>query len=204
MTSNKKQAKKKLVFIPENLVNKLMEASSREGKTFNVFVEEALNQVLNAFEKGYTPQELTSFIEVIQTQRMSMTLIPLQILNYLMKNAEKNQLETQWYEAGEWYGKYLSEKFEEPVQMFKRLLEATRWELDEINVEEENDSASFRCVSAIQTIEETMFLLKFIQGTMHSLEYRTDKKDYLKGLILLHFHKKVVEEQEQENKRDRE
>lgn len=184
---SKERRDKRLIFIPEHLVDEIREASNREGKPFNAFVEEVLHQVLKSLEAGYNLEQLTRFLEVAHTQRLSMTLIPQEILNYLTDKADKTELHAKWREAGEWYGKYLYEKFQSPVQALKNLLEATRWDLDEISVEEEGDAARFRCVSAILSLEETMSLLKFIEGAMCSLGYRTEKNDYVKGIILLHF-----------------
>lgn len=179
---------RKLIFIPEDLVKGLMEASSREGKPFNVFVEEVLQRVLKALEMGFSSEELTRFLEVAHTQRASsMTLIPLEVLKYLENKAEKDQLQAKWYEAGAWYGKYLKEKFNHPVEAVGRLLEATRWELDEADVKEMGETVKVRCVSAILSAEETGFLLKFIEGAMHGLGYRTEKQDSVKGIILLEF-----------------
>lgn len=184
---SKERRGKRLILIPEHLVDEIREASNREGKPFNAFVEEVIQQVLRSLEAGYNLEQLTRFLEVAHTQRLSMTLVPQEVLNYLTGKAEKAELHAKWYEAGEWYGKYLSEKFQNPVQALKRLLEATRWDLDEIDVKEESGSAKFRCVSAILSLEETESLLKFIEGAMHALGYRTEKNDHVKGIILLHF-----------------
>jgi len=178
---------KRLIFVPEHLVNEIREASQRAGKPFNAFVEEVFHQVLGSLSLGYSLERFTRLLEVAHAQRLSMTLIPQEVLNYLTGKADKAELQAKWREAGEWYGKYLCEKFQNPVQALKHLLEATRWDLDEIDVKEEGGAARFRCVSAILSLEETESLLKFIEGAMCSLGYEIEKNDYVKGIILLQF-----------------
>ena len=184
---SKKRRDKRLIFVHEHLVDEIRDASYRAGKPFNVFVEELLQQVLGSLSMGYSLEQFTRLLEVAHAQRLSMTLIPLEVLNYLTDKADKAELKAKWFEAGEWYGKYLCEKFQNPVQALKSLLEATRWDLDEIDVEEKGDAARFRCVSAIISLEETESLIKFIEGAMCSLGYRTEKNDCVKGILLLHF-----------------
>jgi len=179
---------RKLVFIPESLVKGLMEASSREGKPFSTFIEDVLKRVLKALEMGLTSEELTHFLEVFYTQKASgITLIPYEVLKYLEGKAEKDELKEKWYQCGEWYGKYLKEKFDKPVQAVEKLLKATRWELEETNVKEEGENVKFRCVSTTLTAEQTEFLINFIEGAMHALGYRKAKDDSTKGIILLEF-----------------
>jgi len=184
---SKERRDKQLIFVPGHLVDEIRDASYKAGKPFNVFVEEVFHQVLGLLSLGYSLEQFTRLLEVAHTQRLSMTLIPLEVLSYLTGKADQAELQAKWFEAGEWYGKYLCEKFQNPVQALKRLLEATRWDLDEIDVEEEDLVARFRCVSAILSLEETESLLKFIEGAMGSLGYRTEKNDHVKGIILLHF-----------------
>ena len=183
--------KKRAIFVPEDLVKGLMEAASREGKPFNVFVEDVLHRVLKAVEMGYTSEKLTQFLEVVHAQRASsMTLIPFEVLKYMVSKVypvEGDELQSKWYESGAWYGKYLKEKFDQPVNAVGRLLQATRWDLDEVNVKEEGGTVKFRCVSAILSSEGTSFLLKFIEGAMHGLGYRTENADSVRGIILLEF-----------------
>jgi len=100
------------------------------------------------------------------------------------------QLEKKWYESGEWHGKYLSEKFEDPIQAFKKFLEATRWDLSEVEVKQNEHTVKFRCISTLLTGKATDLLAKFIEGAMHSMGYPTAKCDTLKGMILLDFENK--------------
>jgi hypothetical protein len=99
----------------------------------------------------------------------------------------KEELQAKWYEGGTWHGKYLKEKFEDPVQALKNFLEVSRWDLSEVDVKKDNDKVKLRCVSTVLTAEGTELLTKFIEGAMHGIGYKTEKSDSVKGMISLEF-----------------
>jgi len=96
-------------------------------------------------------------------------------------------LQAKWYESGKWHGKYLKERFGDPVQAFKNFLEVSRWDLSEVEVRQEGNTVKLRCVSTVLTTEGTELLAKFIEGAMHSIGYQTEKSDCVKGMIVLEF-----------------
>jgi len=118
--------------------------------------------------------------------------VPADVLAYLNSKAcgaEKEELQTKWYESGKWHGKYINEKFKDPIQALKKFLAATRWDLSEVDVRQNQNMVKFRCISTLLTGEATELLAKFIEGAMHSIGYQTDKSDTLKGMMLLDFKK---------------
>jgi hypothetical protein len=182
---------KKLVYVPEDLLEEVAKASRGRGETISRFVEEALRQAVRVNKAGYNPQQLAEYFEVMQVQRvLGGAFVPLEVLNYLTNKAckeEKEQLGAKWYESGKWHGKYLKEKFEDPAQAFKAFLEASRWDLNEVEIKKEGETVKVRCVSTLLTAEATELLAKFIEGAMHSLGYQTQKTDCLKGMVVLEF-----------------
>jgi len=165
-----------------------MDAASREGAPLNIIIEKSLRNILKAHKLGISLEELTRLIEITYTQKASgMIFIPLEILHYLESKADNEELESKWYEAGAWYGKYIKERFKSPAEVIAGLLKAARPNLDEIDVKEEGETINYRCVSAALSMDETIHLQKFIEGAMHSLGYKTVKRDILKGIILLEF-----------------
>lgn len=184
---------KKLLMVSSDLVSELMKISSREGKAFPSFVNETLEQVLRAYELGHSLEEIVDFFELMEAQKSAGALFtPMDVLNYLIGKVyqvEKEELQGKWYESGEWYGKYLIVKFADPVDALRRILVASRWDLNAVEVSREEKAVKVRCVSTVLPIEGTELLLKFIEGAMHSLGYKTRKRDYLKGVIFLEFEK---------------
>jgi hypothetical protein len=164
-------------------------ASRGRGITITRFVEEALRQAVRVNKAGYDTQKLAEYFEVMQALKaLGGAFVPLEVFNYLTNKAcreEKEQLGAKWYESGKWHGKYLKEKFENPTQAFKAFLEASRWDLNEVEIKKEGEKVKVRCVSTLLTAEATEFLAKFIEGAMHSIGYKTVKNEYMKGMIIL-------------------
>ena len=182
---------KRLVYVPEDLLEEVMRTSRRRGESISRFVEETLRQAVRANHLGYSPEQAAELLEIMQAQRiLGGAFVPLDVLNYLTSKAykdEKEQLQASWYESGKLHGKYLEEKFGDPVQAFKSFLEATRWDLSEVEVRRDENMVRFTCVSTVLTKEATELLAKFMEGAMHSLGYQTEKCDYMKGMVVLEF-----------------
>ena len=100
---------------------------------------------------------------------------------------DKDKLLDLWYESGKWYGKYITEKFQDPVQALADLLQVARWDLNEVNVKVIDDKLKLRCTSTALTKEGTEQLLKFIAGALDGMECKILKKESMKGLILVEF-----------------
>ena len=182
---------KRLVYVPGDLVQEVKEISRRRGESLSLFVSEVLRLALRANRLGYGPRQAAEFLEIMQAQRnLGGAFIPADVLTYLNSKAceaEAEQLQAKWYESGKWHGKYLNEKFKDPIQAFKKFLEATRWDFSEVEVRKNQGSVKFRCISNLLTGTATEMLAKFIEGTMHSIGYQTNKSDAMKGMIVLHF-----------------
>jgi len=189
--SKAKGKRKRLVYVPEDLLADVTEASRKRGESLTMFVEETLKQAVTANHLGYSREQATETLQVMHAHKiLGGTFVPLDVLNYLTTKAyetEKEELQTKWYESGKWNGKYVKEKFEDPIQALKSFLQATRWDLNEVEVKQNKSTVKLRCVSTTLTTEATELLSKFIEGAMHSLGYKTKKSDTLKGMIVLEF-----------------
>ena len=182
---------KRLIPIPESLLDGLMEASSKEGKPLNRYVEDALHQAVRIFRAGQDLKGMVRYFEILQSQKASGAVFtPLIVFDFLTKQAytaDKEKLLNIWFESGKWYGKYLTEKFDNPVQSLADLLQAARWDLNEVDVKKINGKIKFRCTSTALTNEGTELLLRFIEGALAGMEYKTVKSEFMKGLVLVEF-----------------
>ncbi|MCK4885007.1 hypothetical protein KAS24_02950, partial [Candidatus Bathyarchaeota archaeon] len=142
---------KRLIPIPERLLRGLMEASSKEGKPLNRYIEEALQQAIKVFETGQNLKSMVHYFEILQSQKASGAIFtPLTVFDFLTSKVyatDKEKLLGVWFESGKWYGKYLTEKFEDPVQALADLLQVARWDLNEVNVKEIDGKVKLRCTS---------------------------------------------------------
>jgi hypothetical protein len=182
---------RRLVYVPDYIVEEAKKISKGRGESLNLFVSEILRMALTANSLGYTPEQAAEFLKIMQAQRnLGGAFVPADVLSYLNTKACENgveELEKKWYESGKWHGKYLYEKFENPIQAFKKFLEATRWDLNEVEIRQNHDAIKFRCISMVLTGKATELLATFIEGAMHSIGYKTTNCDTLKGMIVLDF-----------------
>lgn len=184
---------KRLVYIPGDLVEEVKEVSRRRGESLSLFVSDILKLALKANSLGYGPKEAAEFLDVMRSQRnLGGVFVPTDVLEYLNNTAcesETEELKLKWYESGKWHGKYIKEKFKDPLHTLRNFLEATRWDLSEVEVTNGQNIVKFRCISTLLTGEATELLARFIEGAMHSMGYKTHTTDAMKGMILLEFKK---------------
>jgi predicted hydrocarbon binding protein len=180
-----------LIYISEELAEEVKQTSKGLGKSSGRLVEEAVTLTLNALKLGYSPEKALEVLNAIQAQRaLGGAFIPQDALNIMTENldkSEKEQLQTKLYEAGKAHGKFLKEKFEDPLPALKTFLETTRWDLNEVEVKREAKTIKLRCTSTAHTAEATELLTKFIEGLINGLEYTIQKIDWIKGIIIAEF-----------------
>jgi len=182
---------KKLVYVSYDLLEEVAKASRSRGETITKFLEQALEQAVRVTLAGYDIKQLGEFFEVMYAQRiLGGAFVPLDVLNYLTNTVckdSKEQLATVWFESGKWHGKYLKERFDDPVKSLESFLEASRWDLSEVEVKRFGGTARVRCVSTVLTEEATQLLARFIEGIMLGIGYHVEKSDILKGMIVQDF-----------------
>jgi len=184
---------KKLIRVPSHLVAELTRASNTDGKSFYDFTTESLEQAVKAHNMGKSLREIVDFYELMEMERASGAVITSKdLLNYLISKLypkEKEALQQKWYESGRWYGKYLDAKLRgrDAVEVFGRILSASRWDLNEVNVERKEKRVTLRCVSFTLSLENTELLVRFLEGVMHSFGYETKKLDFVRGMITMEF-----------------
>lgn len=180
---------KKLVYISEDLLEQAAKVSRDEDISLGLLVETSLLQVVKVHELGYSSKQMAELFDVLQAHRVLGGLfIPLGVLDFMIAKCNKSdlaQLSGLWFESGMWNGKYLAEKFSDPVAAFRHFLELSRWDLNEVDVQRSGDSVRVRCVSTVMSVESTELLAKYISGVMSGLGYTVEHVDSLKGMILL-------------------
>jgi predicted DNA-binding protein len=189
--SDSDSRKQKLIRAPSDLVSKLSRNASRQGKTLYSYVSEIFEQATRAYEMKRSLREILDDYEILEVPKEAGTIYtPRDVLDYLIQktygeNGEK--LQQLWYNAGKWYGICLKERFEKPLEIFLRLMQEGRWDLNEVTMNHDEGKVEFRCVSAFIPQERTLLLENFIEGAMHSLGYVTREKNCFKGIIRLKF-----------------
>jgi hypothetical protein len=184
---------KKLVYVSEDLIDKASRVSREEGVSLSKLVESALIETVKVNELGFTTQQMSNFFNVMQTHRVLGGLfVPSGVLDYMIEQCsqkDSERLQGLWFDSGVWNGKYLKEKFLNPVEAFQHFLELSRWDLNEVNVKESGYYVKVRCVSTVMSLEGTKLLAKYIEGVMNGIGFSTTRTDCLKGMIILEFKK---------------
>lgn len=182
---------KRLIPIPEALLKGLVQASSKDGKTLNGYIEEALQQAVNVFETGQNLAEMVHYFKILQSQRASGAVFtPLTVFDFMTNKVyttDKEELLNIWFESGKWYGKYIKEKFDAPIQALADFLQAARWDLNEVDVKKTDDNFKLNCTSTSLSKEATELLLKFISGAITGMNCKILNNEFMKGLILVEF-----------------
>lgn len=187
----KRNRGKKLVYVPQDVIDEIAEVSRRRGETISKFVEDALRQAVRVEKAGYEVKNFADFFEVMQASRvLGGVFVPLEVLNYLVKKSSegnRKSLHAKWQESGQWHGKYLKEKFEDPVYALKLFLEACRWDLSEVEVKNLGDCFKLVCVSSVHTLEETELLAAFAEGAIRGMGFELKSEEVVKGMLVLEF-----------------
>jgi len=192
--TGKSKKDKKLILVSNSVVNELMLIANKQGKPFYGFVTETLEHALKVYADGHSLEEVVSFYELMEIfKSLGAKMISDDMFNYLIVKeyeAGKSVLQDKLYEFGRLCGKSLTSKSERPFETLENLLSGAGWDLNEVAVTEKDDKVRIRCVSSVLSIEATELLLKFIDGVVHELGYKTQKQDYVKGLILVEYEKR--------------
>jgi hypothetical protein len=191
-----KRGDKKFIAVRSDLLQKAIEISNRRGKSFYGFVNEIFEQAIKAEEMDSTLPEIIERYRFVETLRKAgAVMITLDLLNYcldrLLETRSMDLLE-KWYESGIWYGKYLSAKFENPLEALSKTLNMYFWEISEIRFSSSSDgTATLKIIAPNQSHEHTELLAKFVEGVINSLNYKISKRESWRGIIILELVKRM-------------
>jgi len=184
---------KKLILVPNSLVNELMLIANKQGKPFYSFVTETLEHALKVYTDGHSLEEVVDFYEIMEIfKSLGTKMISDDMFNYLTgkeSEADENVLLEKAYTFGQRCGKTIASKYLDPVGLLKDFLAATSRNLNDIAVSKEKERVKIICASPLLSKENTMLLFKFVDGTMHGLGYATQKQDCSKGVLSLEYSK---------------
>jgi len=181
---------KKLVYVSEDLCEEAKKASRELGYSLTRFVESSVALGLSAAKLGYTPERASEVLGVLRAQRaLGGAFVPQGVLSLIAEGPEglREELLRASYEAGLAHGRYLREKSQDPVQSLKTFLEVTRWDLNEVEVEQEGRAFKLRCVSTSHTTRATELLAKFVEGLISGLGCQVQRIDWMRGIIVAEF-----------------
>jgi hypothetical protein len=187
---------RKLILIRSDLLDRISQITAKEGKTMYSFTNEVFEQILKTYEMNVNISDVVEFYMLMQIEKETgAVIIPITILEHAIEKLykeDKEELLGKWYDAGLWYGKYMSSRFydKEPLDIVENLMKNCLRNLTNCTVTRKNGQVKIRAMSPHLSLEYTETLSKFLEGILHSLNYTTSKNECLKGIILLEFKRK--------------
>lgn len=182
---NAEKRGKKLVYISEGILDRVAEISKRKGESITKYIEDLLEQAVRIDLLGFPSEELADLLEVIHVQRiLGANFVPLEVANSATEDGSEVGLGEKWYESGKLYGRYIRERFKDPVGVLRLMLQVMRWDLNEVVAIPDEQSVTIRCVSTNLTKIGALNLSKFIEGAMHGMGYYTQKIESIKGMVI--------------------
>lgn len=181
---------KKLVSVSEDLLDAAAKVSREEGVSMSRLVETLLEQAIKVNKLKYRSDQMAEFFDVLQTNRVLGGLfVPTDVLDFMLEKCrvDSTALQNLWLESGKWTGKYMTEKFSDPLVTFERFLRLSRWDLNEVEIKPSGGAVKIQCVSTVMSLESTNMLSKFIEGALDGIGYKLVGKDCLKGLLIMSF-----------------
>lgn len=183
---------KKLLVVRSDVLEKLSEVARKENKTLFALTNEILQDALKASEMKTTIREIVDFYRLMKIQKESGSiLVPINLLlSSLKKSNNKVEILKEWKEAGEWYGKYLIAKFDNPIEVLSSLLSISFWHFSEIKINRKSDdrvTISIIAPNIDQLLVEVT--VEYLIGIMHALNFYNIKNDILHGIAILEFSK---------------
>jgi len=182
---NPEKKGKKLVYISEGILDEVAAISKKKGESITRYIEDLLEQAVRIDRLGFRSEGLADLLEVIHVLRvLGANFVPLDVANSAIEDEGDAGLSEKWYESGRLYGRYIRDRFKDPVGVLGLMLRVMRWDLNEVAAAQDGQSATVRCVSTSLTGPGASSLSKFIEGAMHGMGYRTEKIESMKGMVI--------------------
>ncbi len=182
---------KTLISVRSDLVSKLNEVANRHGRNFNRIMTEILKQAVRAYGMKRSLREIIDEYELLEVHREAGEIfVSRDILDHLINKIHTDDAETfrwLWHQTGRRYGIHLRAKFNDPIEIFVRLLKDGRWDLNEVRVERDQELVEFKCFSTLLSEERTAHLQEFIEGAMSSMGFEAKEKECFRGIVRLKF-----------------
>ena len=182
----------KLIFLPEELVDKMKNLALRKGISLSAYATEAIEQALRVEKMQGSVKEAVDIFHYYQVSKSSGTIqIPRLKFNEMLENSNLEKSGNSWFKAGKWYGEYLKTRLnDEALPFFKEDL-ILSWNLDEVELKYDDLYAELSLISFTITEELTKLLLNYITGVMESFDFKKTNQESLRGLANMKFTKNI-------------
>ncbi len=182
----------KLVKIPKALATQAKLIAGRLGKGLSEYTEVALSQALRVEDMGSNLEEAVDTFQVVNVHKgAGLVNLPRNSLTRIISMLPDDAvavLQEGSLEAGRWYGAYISSKLAtESILSFLHNDLMISWNLDEVEIIEEDVLVHFRATSFNMSRDVTDLFVLYTRGVFEELGYSVNDKDVLPGLVSFKF-----------------
>ncbi len=180
---------RKLLAARLDLAEKISEIAARRGTLYD-YVNDVLEQVIRIEAMGINLKDMYEEVGVFKSAKdVGFILLPEALVMGLAEKAYKADpkvLEAQFYENGQWYGKYYG-----GVERFEEHLKKYLWSTSEFEIKKSGKGRVLTCLGSSFSVEYLRLLGSFFEGAMDSMGFKTASKDVARGIIRIQFQQKV-------------
>lgn len=182
--------RRKMLAADEELANKIVEMAKRRGATVFQTVNLILEQALRAEEMGTSLREVVDKRWMLEKARgLGLVFAPERLLYEMVDlayNRARKRASKMWFEVGQWYGEYFSDK-DEPLKAVEEALELLTFGNSYYSLRDDGDAVSLSIVGDRFTEGYTEALSLFIEGVFKALGYEADSREVSRGAIHYRF-----------------
>ena len=181
----------KLIPVPDKLAEELTKIANRKGISVSVYATEVLMEALRAENLGVDFKHAVDLWRLVSVNKNAGNLnIPRSNFGDLIKLHLNNgtELKEIWYDSGRWYGAYCTTQLDgDNLFNFLEKDLLLYWNLDEVEIRNEDPVLWIRCVSFSMSEELTDLLVEYLKGLFYELGYSESERDVLRGLVQIRF-----------------
>jgi hypothetical protein len=181
----------KLIPVPDNIAEELTKIANRKGISVSVYATEVLLEALRAENLGADLKHAVDLWRLVSVHKNAGNLnIPRSNFGDLIKLHVENgkKLKEIWYDSGRWYGAYCTTQLDgDNIFSFLEKDLLLSWNLDEVEIRNEDPVLWIRCASFSMSVELTDLLVVYLLGLFNELDYSESERDVLRGLVQIRF-----------------
>jgi hypothetical protein len=181
----------KLIPVPDKVAEELTKIANRKGISVSVYATEVLMEAMRAETLGANLKHAVDLWRIVSVHKNAGNLnIPRSNYGDLIKLQIGNGTELReiWYDSGRWYSAYCTTQLDgDNLFDFLEKDLLLSWNLDEVEIRDEDPILWIRCASFSMSEELTDLLVEYLLGLFNELGYSESEKDVLRGLVQLRF-----------------
>lgn len=180
---------RKLLAARLDLAEKISEIAARRGTLYD-YVNDILEQVIRMEAMGINLRDMYDEVAVFKSAKdVGFILLPEPLIMSLAEKAyraDPKGVEAQFFESGQWYGKYYG-----GVDRLEEYLKKYLWSTSEFEIKKSGKGCTLTCLGSSFSVEYLRLLGSFFEGAMDTMGYKTASKDVARGIIRIQFQQRV-------------